>query len=371
MQRPTYAEVDLSAIRDNIAAIRKRVGPRVMIAPAVKANGYGHGAAQTSTACLNGGANVLCVACVEEGIELREAGFDVPIIILGCTVPSAAPDAVHYKLTATVCETELAKALSEAAVHQGLQAKAHIKIDTGMGRIGIRPEECVDFTQRIAGLPGLCVEGLFTHFPSSDEADRAYTIAQIERFKSIVDNVRHSGVSVPVVHASNSGGILAFPEADFDAVRPGIMTYGFHPSNEVVRSIPIREALTLKTRIVFLKSAAPGATISYGRTFTINRPSMIATLPIGYADGYSRFLSNKGEAAVHGVRVPVVGRVCMDQILLDVTDVPGVAVGDEVILYGGGYDYLSVANVANKIGTISYEVLCNISQRVPRVYLNG
>ncbi|MCX6345852.1 MAG: alanine racemase [Armatimonadetes bacterium] len=371
MQRPTYAEVDLSAIRDNITAIRRRVGAGVKIMPAVKANGYGHGAIQTSRACIDGGADVLCVACLEEAIELREAGFDEPIMIVGCALPSAAGDLVHYKIIATVCDMGLAKAISIAAVKQGTSANVHIKIDTGMGRIGFRPDKCVEIAREVYALPGLSIEGVFTHFPCSDEADRSFTHAQIELFKSIVEGVRSAGINVPIAHASNSGGILAFPEADFDAVRPGIMIYGAYPSQEVIKSIPIREALTLKSQIVFLKEVERGATLSYGRTFAAKRLSNIATLPIGYADGYSRMLSNKGEAAVRGKRVPVVGRVCMDQILIDVTDVPGAALGDDVTLYGGGYDYLSVTNIANMIGTISYEVFCNISQRVPRIYLNA
>ena len=371
MQRPTYAEVDLSAIRDNIRAIRRRVGAGVRIMPAVKANGYGHGAAHVSRACLDAGADVLCVACVEEGSELRAAGIDAPLLILGCTAPDAAEDALRLDMTTTVCEMDIARALSRAAVSQGKRSVVHIKIDTGMGRIGIRPEDAVEFARAVSALPGICVEGLFTHFPSSDEADKAFTHRQIAQFGSIVASVRAAGVEVPIAHASNSGGILAFPEADFDAVRPGIMIYGCYPSDEVERSIAIREALTLKTRIVFVKEVAPGATVSYGRTFIAKRPSIIATLPVGYADGYSRMLSNKGEAAVRGSRARIVGRVCMDQILIDATDVPGVEVGDEVVLYGGGYDYLSLSKVAAKIGTISYEVLCNISQRVPRVYLNA
>ena len=321
MQRPTYAEVDLSAIRDNIRAIRRRVGDGVRIMPAVKANGYGHGAVRVSQACLDAGADVLCVACVEEGSELRAAGIDAPLLILGCAVPDAAEDAVRLDMTTAVCEMNLARALSRAAVNQGKRALVHIKIDTGMGRIGIRPEDAVEFARAVGALSGISVDGLFTHFPSSDEADKAFTHRQIDRFTSTVASVRAAGVEVPIAHASNSGGILAFPEADFDAVRPGIMIYGCYPSDEVERSIAIREALTFKTRIVFVKEVEPGATVSYGRTFVASRPSVIATLPVGYADGYSRLLSNEGEAAVRGTRVPIVGRVCMDQILIDVTDV--------------------------------------------------
>lgn len=371
MSYTTWAEVDLSAIRDNIRAIRARVGQNVAIMPAVKANAYGHGAIEVGKACLNAGADALCVACVDEAVELREAGINAPMLILGCSFPDVAGEIVRRRVSATVCNTDFARALSDAAVAQNTRATVHVKIDTGMGRIGIRPEDAADFIRDLARLPGLDIAAIFTHFPCSDEADRAFTLSQIETMKKLVSGARRSGLAVPVVHASNSGGILAFPEADFNAVRPGIMVYGHYPSQEVTKSIRIREALSLKTRIVFLKDAEPGTAVSYGRTHRLTRRSRIATLPIGYADGYNRLLSNKGEAAVRGVRVPVIGRVCMDQILIDVTDVPGVQLGDEVTLYGGGYDYLSVTRIAADLNTIPYEVLCNIGRRVPRVYVNG
>ncbi|MHB9036027.1 MAG: alanine racemase [Armatimonadota bacterium] len=367
----TYAEVDLSAIRDNIRAVRARVGEGVKIMPAVKANGYGHGAVQVSKACLDSGADVLCVSSLEEGAELREAGFDAPIMTLGCSPNDAAESLVKYGITSTVCDISFAKSISNAAVRLGKTATCHIKVDTGMGRIGVRLEDAVDFVRAVAGLPSVMVEGLFTHFPCSDEQDRSFTLAQVETFRDVAFRLKRAGVEISLLHTSNSGGILTFPEADFSAVRPGIIVYGHYPSCEVAKSIPVREALTLKTRIVFLKDAERGTGISYGRTHTLKRRSKVATLPVGYGDGYSRLLSNKGEAAVRGVRVPLIGRVCMDQCMIDVTDVPGVECGDEVILYGGGYDYLSVSRIAEKIGTISYEVLCNIGQRVPRVYVSG
>lgn len=367
--RPTYAEIDLSAIRDNIRAIRARVGPNARVMPAVKANGYGHGAVEVSRACLDAGADVLCVAIPEEGVELRNAGIDAPILILGCSTQDAADEIVRFDMTSTVCDHSFAQALSDAAVKQGKAASLHVKVDTGMGRIGIQPDEAIDFVASLASLPAIGVEGMFTHFPSADEADRSFTIQQIGTFKKVIGALRRKGLSVPVYHASNSGGVLAFPEADFDAVRPGIMVYGSYPSLEVVRSIPLREAMTLKTRIAFLKDAEAGVTVSYGRTHTLKRRSRVATLPIGYGDGYQRALSNVGDAVVRGVRVPLIGRVCMDQILVDVTEVPGVELGDEVTLLGGGYDYLSANSVAAKAGTISYETYCALTSRVPRIYV--
>jgi alanine racemase len=369
MLRPTYAEIDLSAIRDNIRAIRARVGPRVKIMPAVKANGYGHGAVEVSRAVLNAGAQVLSVAMPEEGIELREAGLDVPILILGCSASDAAGEIMRYELASAACDLPYARALSAAAVSDSRIASVHVKVDTGMGRIGIQPEETLDFVLALKSLPNLRVDGVFTHFPSADEADRAFTTAQIATFNKVIDALKRHGLSIPA-HASNSGGVLAYPEADFDAVRPGIMIYGSYPSLEVPHTIAIREAMTLKTRIIFLKDADSGLAVSYGRTHTLKRRSKVATLPIGYADGYQRSLSNRGEAAVRGVRVPMIGRVCMDQILIDVTDVPGVELGDEVILIGGGYSYLLANEVAEKAGTISDETFCAITSRVPRVYIN-
>lgn len=371
MQKLKYAEIDLSAIRHNIEVVRARVGAGVKIMPAVKANAYGHGVLQVSKACIAAGADVLCVASIDEGIELREAGFDVPVLILGCSTPAAADDIVEYNIASTVCDIAFAHALSNAATKQNKRIPIHIKIDTGMGRIGVSVDEAIDFIREASTLPGADIGGIFTHFPSSDEADPAFTTSQIQVFKKLVLGLQRQGHHIRLAHASNSGGILAYPDADFDAVRPGIMIYGMYPSEDVAKSIPIKEALTLKTRIVFLKESDTGTTVSYGRTYTLKRRSKVATLPIGYADGYNRLLSSRGEAAVRGCRVPVIGRVCMDQIMIDVTDVPGVELGDEVVLYGGGYDYLSISKIAEKIGTISYEVLCAIGSRVERVYKNS
>lgn len=369
--RPTYAEVDTSAISDNIRAIRARVGPGVRIMPAVKANGYGHGAVETSRACLAGGADALCVACLEEAIELRHAGLSAPILILGCSTLDSAETIVEAGISSALCDIDFARALSDAAVKLGKNASVHVKVDTGMGRIGVPAVSALEFVRTIVELPGLSLDGIFTHFPSSDEADRSYTLSQISTFGKVLAGVRHQGIRIPMAHASNSGAILAFPEADFDAVRPGIMIYGLYPSSDVPRSIALREALSLKTRIAFLKEVEPGTTVSYGRTYTANRRARIATLPIGYADGYSRFLSNNGEAAVRGVVVPIVGRVCMDQCLIDVTDVPGVETGDEVTLYGGGCEKLNLTRIAERIGTVPHELPCALSKRVPRKYIGS
>jgi alanine racemase len=367
--RPTVALVDLSAIADNIRGIRARVGDSVRIMPAVKANGYGHGAVEVSKACLAAGADALCVAMLEEAVQLRQAEIKTPIMVLGCSTPDCAGDLVKHDVESTVCDLGIAQALSDAAKRQGKLARVHLKVDTGMGRIGVRAADAVDVARKIAAMPNLKLQGIFTHFPSADD-DSELTQRQVYAMGELRMDLASAGVRVPVTHMSNSAAILARPEADFDAVRPGIMIYGHYPSPNSPKSVLIREALTLKTQIVFLKECAAGTKISYGGTHVIKRKSNVATIPIGYGDGYPRALSNKGEAAVKGARVSVIGRVCMDQVMLDVTDVPEVGVGDEVILYGGGFDYLSVSRIAGKLDTISYELLCAIGRRVPREYTN-
>ncbi len=367
--RPTVAEVDLSAISDNIRGIRSRVGDGVKIMPAVKANAYGHGAVEVSKACLAAGADVLCVAMLEEAVGLRVAEIKAPMLVMGVSTVDCAGDLVKHDVQAAVCDLAFAKALSDAAKKQNKMARAHLKVDTGMGRIGVSPDEAIELARAVASLPNLKLQAIFTHFPSADD-DSELTREQIFTMGRLRTDLADAGMRVPMLHMSNSAAILARPEADFDAVRPGIMIYGHYPSPSSPRSVLIREALTLKTRIVFLKECAAGTRTSYGGTHTLRRRSKVATIPIGYGDGYPRALSNTGEAAVNGVRVPVIGRVCMDQVMLDVTNVPGVSVGDEVILYGGGFDYLSVSAIAEKLGTISYELLCDIGRRVPRVYIN-
>jgi alanine racemase len=368
MHRPVVCEIDLGAIAANVRAIRKAVGPGVKILPAVKADGYGHGAVEVSRVAIDSGADMLGVAGVEEAIELREGGVSAPILILGCTGAESARELIENRITATVCEIGFAKALAETASGLGKRATVHVKVDTGMGRIGVPAREAVRVVEELSRTQGLEVEGIFTHFPSADEKGRDFTEAQIGTFKSILTELEARGVRPAVAHTANSGAILDYPESYLDIVRPGIMFYGCYPSLESSRSIPLVPALTFKTRIVFLKEAEPGITVSYGRSFTTSRRTKVATIAVGYADGYSRFLSGKGEVAVRGCRVPVLGRVCMDQVMIDVTDVPGVEVGDEVVLFGGGYDFLAIENIAEVIGTIPHDVCCAIGKRVPRVY---
>lgn len=367
MSRPTIAEIDLDAIAFNMRQIRGLVGPDVKICPAVKADGYGHGAVQVASTALKAGADMLAVATLEEGLELREAGIDAPILNFQCMLREQIPDIVSHDIRTMICNQSFAEELSRQAMGASKRLKVHLKVDTGMGRVGVQKWEAVDFAQKIAQLPGLEIEGIFTHFPTSDEEDLTFTHEQIRDFKEITDAIEAAGVHIPIHHAANSGAILNMPEAYFDMVRPGIILYGLYDGETCVELHP---AMSLKSRIVFLKELPAGRTVSYGRTFKACRPTLVATIPIGYADGYNRLLSNRGPALVRGTRIPVIGRICMDQVMLDVTDVPGVSVGDEVVLYGRqGDESISVKEIASTLGTITYEVTCAVSKRVPRIYV--
>jgi alanine racemase len=365
--RPTHAEIDLSAIEFNLRQVRDIVGPDVRICPAVKADAYGHGAVEVSRLLVESGVDMLSVAFIEEAIELRDAGIDVPIMLLQPAFIEQIPEIVRYDVTPTVCDIAFARELSRQAA--GKQ-KVHLKVDTGMGRVGVQPETAPVFAAELAELPRIELEGIFTHFPSADEEDLSFTYRQIHQFVRIVEAVEATGVHIPLRHAANSAGILNCADSYFNMVRPGIMLYGLYDSPFVSREIELHQALTLESRVAFLKELPPGRTVGYGRTYTAGRPTIVATVPIGYADGYNRRLSNRGHTLVRGARVPLIGRVCMDQIMLDVTDVPGVCVGDEVVLYGrqGGGE-IPMEEIEEIVGTISYEIVCAISKRVPRVYV--
>ena len=370
MTRPTFAEIDLDAIEFNLGQIRKLVGPDVKICPAVKADGYGHGAVEVSRTVLDAGAEMLGVATVEEALELREAGIEAPILIFQCIFEDQIRELVRNDLSTTVCDGKFASALSKEARTAGKTAKVHIKVDTGMGRIGIPPDDAVGLALELSKMPGLEIEGIFTHFPSADEEDLTFSRQQTEQFTQATQAIEAAGVQIPLRHTANSAAILNMPETYFDMVRPGIMLYGLYDSEHVSREVPLRQSMTLKTRIVFLKELPPGKTVGYGRTFTTSGSTLVATIPIGYADGYNRLLSNRASVLVRGKRVPVIGRVCMDQTMLDVTDVPGVSVGDEVVLYGSqGDEQISIEEIAALQGTISNEVICAVGKRVPRVYV--
>lgn len=371
MHRPTYAEIDLDAIAYNVHAIRDVVGTDRKIMPAVKADGYGHGAVQVSRVVIAEGADILGVASVEEAIELRDDGIYAPILILGCSMPRSAAEIVEFGISATVCDLSLGQALAGEAAKRGKTAHIHVKVDTGMGRIGVSVDEAVQLITDLTDMPALKVDGVFTHFPSSDELDKSFTHEQICRFNQLLAVLKDRNIMPEMAHAANSAAALDYPDSHFNLVRPGLAIYGLYPSPTTSRNICLKPALTFRSRIIFMKDVPAGNPVSYGRTFVTSRLTKVAIIPVGYADGYDRRLSNTGEVAVRGHRVPVIGRVCMDQTIVDVTDVPDVEVGDDVVLLGGGYDYLAVERVAEMLGTVPHDIITSIGKRVPRVYIGG
>ena len=366
--RPTIAVIDRAALEHNFKEV-VRCAEGQQILAVVKARAYGHGAVEVSKRLLMLGADMLGVALVEEGRELRDAGIHAPILVMGATFPEQAEAMVSLKLTPAIFSLAVAKALSEAAYQRRTTINIHVKIDTGMGRIGIAPEEAPEFIAMLRKLGSLSVQGLMTHFADADLRDKQFASRQMDRFEALLNALEAKKISVPMRHAANSAAVLDFHRAFFTMVRPGLMLFGYNPLEEGTTGADLRQVLSLVTRIAFIKKVPPGVPISYGRTFTTKRESIIATLPIGYADGYCRGLSNKGMALVRGIRVPVVGRVCMDMCMIDVTDVPNVREGDDVVLIGTqGSERITADDIAAMTGTIAYEVLCGISSRVPRIY---
>lgn len=370
--RPVWAEINLDSLAFNMRQIRSCSKSKEIIA-AVKADAYGHGALDISPVLLENGATSLAVAVVSEGVELRRGGIECPIMVLGFTPLSLADNLLKYDIQQTVFSYSYAKELSTIAKKKHKKARIHIAIDTGMGRIGFMPsEESIKEVVEISKLPNLEIEGVFSHFSSADEKDKEYTRLQLDRFNNFYEELKKEGVNIKVRHIANSAAIIEMPETHFEAVRPGIILYGYYPSEEVDKSkIKLKPAMELKTNIVHIKSIPSGYYISYGRRFKASRDSIIATLPVGYADGYTRLLNNKAKVIINGQFAPVVGSICMDQCMVDVTDIKGdVKIGDEVILIGekNGVE-LNADHLAEMLGTINYEVVCMITKRVPRVYI--
>ena len=365
-ERPVWAEVNLPAIAHNVQEIRRRLRPGVQFCAVVKADAYGHGVEPVARTVLAAGADRLAVAIPGEALELRRAGFTVPILILGYTPPQLTAQMVAHDITQTVYSPVSAQSVSAAAVAAGKTAAIHLKIDTGMGRIGVHPEDAVDFARQVSLLPGIHLEGVFSHFASADETDKTFAHEQFQHFQKVLDGLDAAGIKIPIRHIANSAATLEMPETHLDMVRPGIILYGLWPSDEVKKNIDLQPAMTLKAQISHIKTVAAGASVSYGRHYRAPEPRSIATLPLGYADGFTRLLSGKSAAIVHDRTVPQVGRICMDQCMLDVTDVPNAAVGDTAILFGA--PPLTTDWVAGKLGTINYELVCMVGKRVPRIY---
>jgi alanine racemase len=376
--RPTTASIDLAALRHNLLEVRRLAGSRDVIA-VVKADAYGHGAVAVSRALAAEGVTRFGVALVEEARTLRDAGIRGEVLVLGGFTGDQASEIVDLGVTATIFHPAHAAALSDAARRAGRVAPVHAKIDTGMGRLGFPVDEAPDAIASLTRLPGLRLDGVMTHFADADLADPAFAREQMARFDRVMAALHARGIVVPLRHAANSAavmavsrdGVVGLEAALYDAVRPGIMLYGCRPGPAVGPAVDLRPVLSLTTCIGLLKRVPSGTPISYGRTFVTRRPSLIAVLPIGYADGYPRALSNVGAVLVRGRRAPVAGRVCMDLTMVDVTEVPGVAEGDEVVVIGvQGDASMSAEDVAAAAGTIAYELLCGIGPRVPRRYLD-
>lgn len=373
IMRPVWAEIDLNKIADNMKNIKELVSDKEIIA-VVKADAYGHGAIDIVPTLLENGAKKLAVAVITEALELRNNGVKAPVMILGFTPLEFADELIKEDIEQTVYDLEYAKELSKLAISMGKKAKIHIALDTGMGRIGFLPtDESLKQIGEINSLEGIEIVGVFTHFSTSDEVDKEYTYEQFNKMKNFNDKLNSVGVNIKVKHASNSGAIIDLPDTYLDAVRAGIILYGYYPSEEVkIDRLNIKPALTLKTKVCHVKELDKDMYISYGRTFKTNKKSIIATIPIGYADGYSRILSGKAKVIINGKFAPVVGRICMDQCMIDVTEVENVNVGDEVILIGedSGLKF-NADDLAKIMGTINYEIICMIKQRVPRVYVKN
>lgn len=367
----TTARIHLENIRFNIEGIRKAIGSERKMLIAVKANGYGHGAVAVSRMAENIGVDWLGVATVPEGIQLREAGIKLPILKFSPAFPEEMEAAIKNKLTLTVCEKQNIFTLEKICTSVRMSVDVHLKVDTGMGRIGVSVDEAEHMAYLIESeCPHLNLEGIFTHLPVSDDGDPFYTQDQIHRFKEIVEQVNSRiGRKLNLAHSSNSGAVLGHPSAWLDMVRPGIMIYGFYPGEDTPRTIPLKPGLSFITRVSFLKKVTAGTSIGYGRTWTCTEDTWIATIPVGYADGFNRLFSNMGRVLINGKSYPIVGRVCMDQSMVNLGPVTDIQVGNEVVLIGkSGHNEITVDEWAKKLGTITYEVTCQINSRVERVY---
>lgn len=367
INRGTVAEINLDAIANNVRFAKKNLKPGVKLCAVVKANGYGHGAVRVALESLKAGAEFLAVAIAAEGVELREAGIDAPILVLGPMMPQVADIVVKYDLAHAVFDEERLYALNEAALRQNKKAKIHIKIDTGMRRIGVQPKEAGKFAKLAASLPGIEIEGTFSHFSTADGESKDYSALQFANFMEAISLIEAEGIRIPIRHIANSAAITELPQYQLDMVRQGISLYGLLPGRPLECYNELRQAMCVKSVVAHIKTLPAGESVGYGRTFTTPRECIIATVPLGYADGVDRHLSNRGHMLVHGQKAPIAGRVCMDQLMLDVTDIPDVKVGDEVIVLG--HPDVSTELVAEWAETITHEITCGISPRVPREYV--
>ena len=374
IMRPTWAEINLDHLAHNIREVRRHIKPKCKIMAVVKSDAYGHGAVSVAKSLLDNGADRLAVAILTEAMQLRKVFPDTDIMILGFTPADQAEILVKYNLTQTLYDLETAKQYNDTAVELGKRIKVHLKLETGMGRIGMMPgTKTISDILMMSKMPGLEIEGIFTHFAAADERDKTSTMNQIETFIYMIKELENNGVVIPICHVSNSAGIIDLPEYCMDMVRPGIMLYGLYPSGKVSHSsIRLKEVMTLKTRIAHIKDLPSGYGISYGHQYFTRGDERIATLPIGYADGFSRMLSGKASVLIRNQRVPVVGRICMDQCMVNVTGLD-VGVGESVTVFGGDEtNKIWIEDMADWLGTNTHEIICRIDKRIPRAYImNG
>ncbi len=367
------ANINLDAIYQNVANAKKLLKPGTKIMAIVKADGYGHGAIETASV-IDSIVDAYGVAILEEGIELRQAGFTKDILILGFTPAPLYEPMINYNITTAVFQLDMAQKISETAVKLGKKAHIHIALDTGMNRIGFKQDnESLDIIKQIAALPGILIDGCFTHFARMDEKDKTKAKIQFERFILFTKRIEAAGIKLPLKHAANSAAIIEMQETGLDMVRDGISVYGMYPSEEVDKfRLELIPAMELKAHVSFVKTIGAGEEIGYGGTYTTTGRTVVATIPVGYADGYPRALSGKGRVLVHGQSAKIIGRVCMDQFMVDVTNIEGVKEGDIVTLAGrDGDEYISIEEVAGMAYSFNYEFVCNIGKRVPRVYYHN
>lgn len=366
--RPTWLEIDTDAVSDNVRAVRRIVGPGVRVMAVVKGNAYGHGISHIARAAVAGGASMLGLACLSEAHLLKGAGVIAPMLVLGYTPAWQAEEAVRQNVRLTLFDLETARALDDAAAHIGRPARVHIKVDTGMGRLGILPDEAPEFFAAVARLRGIEVEGIFTHFSTADEEDQTYTHWQLQRFDEVLAIAQRYLPAIPFIHAANSAALLTLARSRFNMVRVGMLMYGLNPLPTRKPLPGFRPTITWKTQIAQVKTLPPGSFVSYGNTYQTRGTERIAVIPVGYADGFRRAPTHWGHVLVHGQPAPIVGRVCMDQTMINVTHIADVRQGDEVVLIGRqGEAEITVEEVAERLGTISYEVVAQILARVPRL----
>lgn len=366
-----YAKIELDSIGKNVAGVRNKIAPGTMIMAVIKADAYGHGAVQIAS-YLEDKVDWYGVATVDEALELRKSGTKKNILVLGATMPDDYSSIVKYDITATIFDYERAKLLSNEAVLQNKTVNIHIKVDTGMSRIGLPVEnESIDIISGILSLPNIKIEGIFSHLAKADESDKTSTKLQIESFERFITMLREHNIDISIKHLYNSAGIMEMPNT-YDMVRMGIMLYGYYPSDEVNKEYKLYPAMELISQVSYVKNVSKGTGVSYGHTYIAQSDMKIATVPVGYADGYPRCLSGKGEVLINGIRCKIIGRICMDQLMVDVTDIDDVSVGNEVVLVGNqGEEFISVEDVADNAHSFNYEFICGISRRVPRVYYDN